>query len=1214
MSGTAISLGQVGISNMKVLSLFLFLFMHSLFAGVTQHLYSSKCDVAASVRFTSVEFRLDAEGTANIPFQITMTATQKCDTKVFLEFNGSAVAGVDFNPIASPIIIPAGQTVYNGTYTLLTPNSLVDRSLIINLVKTNRKKIVLGTEDQIQQWILSPAALATGYHFYKKVSTSGDSILDTAHTCGINTDGELHCWGKNSNYEIGDGTTTTRTSFVEIDVGVKYRDLSLGGAHSCAITNAGILKCWGKNDLGQLGDTTNTDRETPTIINSGTSFLMVASGKNHTCAIDMSGTLFCTGSNESGQIGAGSLFGATNILITVDSSYQLVTAGYNNSCGIKSDGELRCWGKNNRHQLGDGTTSDQSTPVVIDTGTYYSKVSLGYDHGCGITSAGVLKCFGANDFSQIGDGTTTEANTPIVIDGGTTYEDVAAGDQFTCGVTTTGDLKCWGKNDTYQMGDGGTATVTTPTLRITDAGAISAGMGTACAFKKGVGLSCWGKNDWGQVGDGTTSVVTAHSNYISPITSGTIHDFAVGAGRACAITTNKKLKCWGNHPGDGSNTYTFSIIEVDPGVTYSAIFGGDARLCGITSAGDLKCWGYSFTGAIGDGFATPRYAPVLIDAGTKYQYVGLGESHTCGITTTGVLKCWGLNSNGQIGDGGTSQQNSPVVIDAGTKYFMVSLGPTHTCGITFAGVFKCWGTNASGQLGDSTTTPSNLPIVADSGTSYRFVSASNQKTCGITTSGALKCFGLEVNSDLTTLLTPTILDVGFSYTQFYFPCGLTTTGLLRCGAQQRGYPSYQGNKRFNKNFAQLTIDIVDSYKKIKGWKEPFCGLTTTGFLKCFGRGAEGSLSNAVVGNIRLPRLMHSDVLDISPNRGGASYGCLLTKSGEVKCWGDGASPGGGTWNGTSRSNQAVAVPLQSKGTFTQISGYNNTTACGLNGAGELYCWGYNGSTGTLGDGTTISKSYAVRIDTPNRFLRVSVGGVHTCAITVTGVLKCWGENNLHQVGDGTTTPRPSPVVIDSGTSYSEVSVSGETRSSCAITTSGVLKCWGANNIYQLGTGDTTEAQTPTVIDSGVSYAKVSVNDQSCGVTTTGGLKCWGTPTSSQIGNGSATSSTPVIIDSGVNYQSISSSRLNRCGITTTGELKCWGYGGYSSNGNGTDLTLNFPTVIDSGVSYKKVFTTGGATCGITLSDELKCWGTEWGNTHPNGNTSLGPTYLPGLRQ
>ena len=87
------------------------------------------------------------------------------------------------------------------------------------------------------------------------------------HTCIILEDGSVSCWGYNYNGQIGDGTTTdrtTRTQTSSFGIGRTAVAISSGDVHTCAILDDGTVSCWGYNYYGQLGDGTTTSRNTPT--------------------------------------------------------------------------------------------------------------------------------------------------------------------------------------------------------------------------------------------------------------------------------------------------------------------------------------------------------------------------------------------------------------------------------------------------------------------------------------------------------------------------------------------------------------------------------------------------------------------------------------------------------------------------------------------------------------------------------------------------------------------------------------------------------------------------------------------------------------------------------------------------------------------------------------------------------------------------------------
>ena len=127
------------------------------------------------------------------------------------------------------------------------------------------------------------------------------------HTCAILDDGSVSCWGYNSYGQLGDGTTTQRTTPTQTSsLGTDRTAVAItaGDYHTCAILDDGSVSCWGYNDYGQLGDGTTTDRNTPTQTSSlGTDRTAVAisAGRYHTCAILDDGSVSCWGYNNYGQ-------------------------------------------------------------------------------------------------------------------------------------------------------------------------------------------------------------------------------------------------------------------------------------------------------------------------------------------------------------------------------------------------------------------------------------------------------------------------------------------------------------------------------------------------------------------------------------------------------------------------------------------------------------------------------------------------------------------------------------------------------------------------------------------------------------------------------------------------------------------------------------------------------------------------------------------------
>ena len=123
------------------------------------------------------------------------------------------------------------------------------------------------------------------------------------------------------------------------------------------------------------------------------------------------------------------------------------------------------------------------------------------------------------------------------------------------------------------------------------------------------------------------------------------------------------------------------------------------------------------------------------------------------------------------------------------------------------------------------------------------------------------------------------------------------------------------------------------------------------------------------------------------------------------------------------------------------------------------CWGLN-NNGQLGDGTTVSKSkpvYATGLQ--KGVVAVSTGYNHTFAITRFGGAICWGFNFSGEVGDGSSNDRYSPVHVFG--LYTGVKIiDASTEHTCAIDINGSYKCWGSNDVGQIGDGTLTNRYTP----------------------------------------------------------------------------------------------------------------------------------------------------------
>jgi alpha-tubulin suppressor-like RCC1 family protein len=215
----------------------------------------------------------------------------------------------------------------------------------------------LGDGTTVDKYV--PTLTSDSSTLYKDVS------VGYSYSCAVTKLGKIKCFGFNGYYQVGDGTSVNKTNPTLIDSSETYSSVDLGYNHACAITSSdGSLKCWGVNTNRNLGDGTTTTRTTPIVVDSSFKYLsVVASYNGFTCGITTDHDLRCFGNNSSGQLGINSL--TTSDPVTVDSGvkYQSVSAYNNWTCAITTDGELKCFGNNGAGQAGNGIASDLSWAI-----------------------------------------------------------------------------------------------------------------------------------------------------------------------------------------------------------------------------------------------------------------------------------------------------------------------------------------------------------------------------------------------------------------------------------------------------------------------------------------------------------------------------------------------------------------------------------------------------------------------------------------------------------------------------------------------------------------------------------------------------------------------------------------------------------------------------------------------------------------------------------
>ena len=348
------------------------------------------------------------------------------------------------------------------------------------------------------------------------------------NSAALLSDGSLYTWGSNGAGQLGDGTTTSRSTPTRVPgfppSGTAIAQLAVGANHVAVLLDDGSLRAWGRNDFGQLGDGTTTTRTTPIAVPNfppaNTTITAIAAGGLHSAALLDDGRLYTWGRNDFGQLGDGTETSRSTPTLVPNfplagTTITTIALGHDNSAVLLDDGSVHTWGRNGFGQMGDGSNDTTPTPVrgFPPTGTTITSLVAGGLHFAALLDDGSLHTWGYNAFGQLGDGSTTESDTPTGVPGfppaGTTIAAIGTGYYHTAALLDDGTLRIWGFNGNGTLGDGTLVQRNVPTAVPnfpppgTKVTAIALGGFHTFALLDDQSLYAWGANYAGQLGDGT---------------------------------------------------------------------------------------------------------------------------------------------------------------------------------------------------------------------------------------------------------------------------------------------------------------------------------------------------------------------------------------------------------------------------------------------------------------------------------------------------------------------------------------------------------------------------------------------------------------------------------------------------------------------------------------------------------------------------------------
>jgi alpha-tubulin suppressor-like RCC1 family protein len=362
-------------------------------------------------------------------------------------------------------------------------------------------------------------------------------------------------------------------------VPVNLTAVAVGGAHACGLDLGGNVYCWGRASEGQLGAPIEHTASPHRVAAGSRVFEAVTAGQMHTCALASDGEALCWGWNHFGQLGTGNHLTMVSPVTIADSlRFAQLEAGWLHSCGVALTGEGYCWGLNGQGRLGNGTAQDSPAPVRAADGETLLSITVGGSHACAVTADRRGICWGSNAAGQLGDGSYQDSATPVEVEG-SNFASISAGYTHTCAISVGGEAFCWGSNSHGELANGerelpGVPGPSVPARVLTKSVdgdgrfvSISAGFHQTCGLAATGSAYCWGSGRWGQTGNGWL-VDSALPRQV-PMALNT-RFVALQSGRGthtCGVTLRGATYCWGTaeYGGLGVSGVSFSPHPVRVG-------------------------------------------------------------------------------------------------------------------------------------------------------------------------------------------------------------------------------------------------------------------------------------------------------------------------------------------------------------------------------------------------------------------------------------------------------------------------------------------------------------------------------------------------------------------------------------------------------------------------------------------------------------------------
>jgi alpha-tubulin suppressor-like RCC1 family protein len=942
------------------------------------------------------------------------TYTSK-DTPRSISDNGEAAASVDYTPLewpGSPIITSAthpnqsawypGHNVSLSWQVIPAPASGIDGySYEFNNLSDSTPDSIKDCEETITSRNYPGTPNGTWYFHIRALSNAGcwgstahftvnidDSVPDIvkvrcytdngvgavkvsagyAQTFIFVDNGSVMACGANAAGQLGDNSTSTKYTLVNIPALYGVTKIDSGDLHIAAILSNGSCLVWGSNSYGQIGDGTTTTSLIPKLVSSIPLAKDIAAGNAFTLAVLQNGSCMAWGYNYFGQLGDGTTDTKyVPTLVTGITNARSCAAGNGVSYVLLENGSILSWGWNAYGQIGDGTRTDRHTPVLVQLTASATAVAVGRMHAFALLQNGSLLSWGWNDYGQLGDGTQTDRSLPVMVKGLSAVRsiDTLQGDteSHAVAILENGNLAVWGSNWTGQLGLGpNLGNQRTPVVVSGFDNVVSASCGyvhTVVLLENGFVFSC-GRNGDGQLGLGDTTCRVSYERI---------------GGFSCRIEngsmTHDGVVCfrWENPNGVSKSTFFYDYNTVETAMitgteaTVETPFVEDFHLVlgkryfHVRPRNEVGIWGDERIFEIEYSDLPPDIKEIECFQEYQVKQLVIGGDHAYLVLQNGSMLGWGTETI-------LGTKLYPVLVPGVSNVEFVATS-FHTLALLSNGSVVGWGSNNHGQLGlGTTTTKENVPRLITALENLNVVELSVHGWCSLAllANGSCMTWGSNDNGELGN---------GSA-----------------AGGTWRTIPGI--------------VPGLTNVAHVSPGTGPFHVLLDNGSCMGWGYNNNGCVGCGTSGTVYVPTMVLylANVVSISS---GTDFSAALLGNGSAYTWGNNYY--GQLGDGTIQSKYSPKRIPSLDGIASINPGTEYCVALLENGT--CYGWGHN-YQGVLGIGNTADYRYPVKITAVDGFTSLFAGRESNIAIQHKAKFYCWGSNGYGALGDNTTISKYIP--------------------------------------------------------------------------------------------------------------------------------------------------------------------------------------------------------------